>query len=209
MRVTGSLANPYTFTGREYDQESGLYYYRARYYDPKIGRFLQPDPLDMATVILFRQCLPDSLISELLYRFSLKYPMFISNVYLYVVNNPINLADPWGLYLTPEQKLKVSIIIGIGAFGGGIIWPGPAGSMIGGALAGMVATAFMEGSTLTDVLNNLIIGGISGLTGSTIAGLLEGTLMSGMQVAATTGVISGMIDLVLLGADPLFREPCK
>jgi len=34
---SGSLANPYTFTGREYDQESGLYYYRARYYDPKIG----------------------------------------------------------------------------------------------------------------------------------------------------------------------------
>jgi uncharacterized membrane protein len=73
----------------------------------------------------------------------------------------------------------------------------------------MVATAFMEGSTLTDILNNLIIGGVSGLTGASIIGLLEGTLLSGMQVAAATGVISGMIDLVLLGADPLFLEPCE
>lgn len=34
----------FTFTGREYDKESGLYYYRARYYDPAVGRFLQEDP---------------------------------------------------------------------------------------------------------------------------------------------------------------------
>ena len=33
------------FTGREYDPETGFYYYRARYYDPVWGRFLQRDPL--------------------------------------------------------------------------------------------------------------------------------------------------------------------
>ena len=33
--------NPYLFTGRRYDADSGLYYYRARNYDPYIGRFLQ------------------------------------------------------------------------------------------------------------------------------------------------------------------------
>ncbi len=36
--------NPYMFTGRRYDPETGLYYYRARYYAPKLARFLQPDP---------------------------------------------------------------------------------------------------------------------------------------------------------------------
>ncbi|MBA7658533.1 hypothetical protein ES703_66489 [subsurface metagenome] len=36
-----SLGNPYLFTGRRYDSETGLYYYRARYYKPSIGRFLQ------------------------------------------------------------------------------------------------------------------------------------------------------------------------
>src|SRR6201999_4333867 len=35
----------YKYTGRRYDVETGLYYYRARYYDPKIGRFLQTDPI--------------------------------------------------------------------------------------------------------------------------------------------------------------------
>jgi YD repeat-containing protein len=34
---TGTLDQPFTFTGREYDPESGLYFYRARYYDPRGG----------------------------------------------------------------------------------------------------------------------------------------------------------------------------
>jgi len=37
--------NPYMFTGRRLDGETGLYYYRARYYRLEIGRFLQPDPI--------------------------------------------------------------------------------------------------------------------------------------------------------------------
>jgi len=39
------LTNPYMFTGRRFDFETGLYYYRARYYNPYIGRFLQTDPI--------------------------------------------------------------------------------------------------------------------------------------------------------------------
>lgn len=35
----------YTFTGREYDKETGLYYYRARYYDPDLGSFISQDPI--------------------------------------------------------------------------------------------------------------------------------------------------------------------
>ena len=36
---TGSLVNPFQYTGRESDTETGLYYYRARYYDSSTGRF--------------------------------------------------------------------------------------------------------------------------------------------------------------------------
>jgi RHS repeat-associated protein len=42
------LGNHWTFTGRFLDEESGLLYYRARYYDPATGRFLQRDPLGYA-----------------------------------------------------------------------------------------------------------------------------------------------------------------
>ena len=42
---TGTLEQPYTYTGREFDAETGLYYYRARYYDSASGRFLQKDPI--------------------------------------------------------------------------------------------------------------------------------------------------------------------
>jgi RHS repeat-associated protein len=40
---SGSATNPYQFTGRDFDSETGLYYYRARYYDPTLGRFLAED----------------------------------------------------------------------------------------------------------------------------------------------------------------------
>lgn len=61
-----------TFTGREWDKETGLYYYRARYYDPMEGRFISKDPLSFAGGDV--------------------------NLYGYVQNNPINWIDPWGLY---------------------------------------------------------------------------------------------------------------
>ena len=64
----GTLANPFTYTGREYDAETGLYYYRARYYDARIGRFLQEDPVQD------------------------------DNLYAYGNNNPINYGDPYGLF---------------------------------------------------------------------------------------------------------------
>lgn len=62
--------NPYRYTGREYDTDD-LYYYRARYYDPTIGRFITPDPIG-----------------------------FLSgdtNFYRYVGNDPVNFTDPSGL----------------------------------------------------------------------------------------------------------------
>ena len=43
--TTGTLTNPFQFTGRDSDPETSLYYYRARYYSPQIGRFLSEDPI--------------------------------------------------------------------------------------------------------------------------------------------------------------------
>jgi RHS repeat-associated protein len=68
------------FTGREFDEETGLYYYRARMYSSKIGRFLQPDPIGYY----------DS-----------------ANLYQYCGNNPVNFVDPMGLCEeTIDEKTK-------------------------------------------------------------------------------------------------------
>jgi RHS repeat-associated protein len=67
---TPTITQPYTYTGREYDPETGLYFYRARYYDPKAGRFLQRDPIGFKGGI---------------------------NQYVYVSNKPVNFVDPYGL----------------------------------------------------------------------------------------------------------------
>jgi RHS repeat-associated protein len=58
------------YTGREWDPETGLYYYRARYYDPKVGRFISEDPIGFAGGV---------------------------NFYGYVWGRPTGLVDPFGL----------------------------------------------------------------------------------------------------------------
>ena len=81
------IGNPYRFTGRRLDAETGLYYYRTRYYDPVTGRFLQADPAGFI----------DGL-----------------NLYAYVRNDPLNFVDPFGLepgqsYYTPEDAAEAFV----------------------------------------------------------------------------------------------------
>ncbi|MDZ7619829.1 MAG: RHS repeat-associated core domain-containing protein [Patescibacteria group bacterium] len=51
-----TIGNPYLFTGRRLDEETGLYCYRARMYDPELGRFVSRDPIGYAAgdVSLYR-----------------------------------------------------------------------------------------------------------------------------------------------------------
>jgi RHS repeat-associated protein len=107
----GTLANPYSYTGREFDAESGLFYYRARHYDAHLGRFLQEDPLWFAGGDI--------------------------NLYAYVANDPVNLKDPYGL-LTCKQKFTICEIgLGIGGAIGLVI----TGTSIPPLIAADVATA--------------------------------------------------------------------
>lgn len=70
-KQTSNFQNSFMYTGREWDKETGLYYYRARYYDPMEGRFISKDQIGFEAGI---------------------------NLYSYVQNNPINLVDPSGLW---------------------------------------------------------------------------------------------------------------
>jgi RHS repeat-associated protein len=82
LESPGTVEQPYTYTGREFDSESGLYYYRARYYDSMTGRFLQKDPIGFSGGD--------------------------RNLYSYVSNSPIKWVDPFGLfkYNAPPPKTR-------------------------------------------------------------------------------------------------------
>ena len=67
---TGTLRNPFQYTGREFDPETGLNYNRARYYNPTSGRFMSEDPLESTRD---------------------------GNFYAYTANNPVLYIDPLGL----------------------------------------------------------------------------------------------------------------
>src|SRR5205814_1521665 len=67
---SGSTKTRYGFTGRERDPLTGLLHYRARSYDPQLGRFISEDPIGLAGG---------------------------SNLYAYVENNSLNAVDPEGL----------------------------------------------------------------------------------------------------------------
>ncbi|NAT11371.1 hypothetical protein C4E22_07545, partial [ANME-1 cluster archaeon AG-394-G06] len=89
LEQTGTVENPYKFTSREHDEGSGLYYYRARYYDATVGRFLTKDPLAITLAV---------------------------NLYGYVDNNPVNMADPsghgfWSDYWGALQHLYVNPVV--------------------------------------------------------------------------------------------------
>ena len=67
LSSSAKLNPPYLFNGKEFDEETGLYYYGARYYDPRISLWLSTDPME------------------------LKYPNI--STYTYCANNPIKRKE--------------------------------------------------------------------------------------------------------------------
>lgn len=51
LSKTESIANPIRYAGEYFDEESGFYYLRARYYDPSTGRFISEDPYEVVLTI--------------------------------------------------------------------------------------------------------------------------------------------------------------
>jgi RHS repeat-associated protein len=75
----GANTAAYRFTGRRYDAETGLYFYRNRAYSPTLGRFLQTDPIGTQGGV---------------------------NLYAYAGNDPVNLLDPMGTVAQSESPTQ-------------------------------------------------------------------------------------------------------
>ncbi|MDY3529837.1 hypothetical protein PG593_08620 [Riemerella anatipestifer] len=76
---------PYLFNGKELDSETGLYYYGARYYDPRVSLWLNVDPLVEKTL----------------------------EPYSYTNNNPIMLIDPDGLFPRPPNLSNITNVTNV------------------------------------------------------------------------------------------------
>ena len=74
IKTASGTASPYTYTGREWDENAGIYDYRARQYDPATGRFPTEDPVPSA------------------------------NLYGYVDGRPTSAVDPTGMQTLAEQN---------------------------------------------------------------------------------------------------------
>ncbi|MFG1486110.1 RHS repeat-associated core domain-containing protein [Halobacteriovorax sp. RZ-2] len=144
----------FTFTGREFDEESNLYHFRKRTYDPLAGRFLQVDPVSG------NQLLPVSVI----------------NKYTYASNRPGFLVDPTGEFVVSAFLIGAAVGGLVSAFSGedaiGILKGMAIGGVVGvaGAAFGALGSfAFGKGLVGT-ILSGALAGG--GATSTSLA--LEG-----------------------------------
>ena len=87
------VADRFAATGREIEPLTNVYYYRARYFDPSVGRFLSNDPIAFAA-------------SD-------------SNLFRYVNNSPINGLDPSGLIEIPSYSqisAQINTVLEVAAY---------------------------------------------------------------------------------------------
>lgn len=145
ITTSPTVQTPYLFTGRELDRETGLYYYRARFYDPATGRFCQQDP----------------------YAGKLSSPITTTNRYAYTGNQPINRIDPSGQIFGIDD---FAFIGGLAAIGGIIDvvnngWT--LANFFGGALQGAGLAAAVIGAAS-------VVGAVSGFFGNGYVGAVAG-----------------------------------
>ena len=153
--LDGSTGNPYLFQGRRWDSEADLYYFRNRSYSPRLGRFMQRDPLYGGTY----SCQSGEAIQTV--RTLVPEQKNADSLYEYVRSQPVAARDPYGLHwsccLRWQPMYEISgyddpiccmrniigstwwgkpvgaVGLGTGAWGGGTVVGGVGGVSIGGA----------------------------------------------------------------------------
>jgi RHS repeat-associated protein len=166
-----SQSNPsvtfrFGYTGREWDGETGQYYYRARYYDPSVGQFISQDPIGFSAGD--------------------------ANLYRYVGNSPTNRIDPSGLQMEPiteetARRARLNLLT--------IPWfwaPGRADLFIGHYYEGNGKTVDLtDFGVLNSVKNNMEVQSLTIKEGSRIATEAIGKLGGRMFKSKTIPVSFG------------------
>jgi RHS repeat-associated protein len=156
------MVGPFRYNGKKYSELSALLFYGSRYYLPELGRFLTADPL-------FLEKQPDKFFDA---------PRSLQ-LYTYVLNNPVNMIDPYGTFIfTLAALVVVGFAVGVAAHainaavsGGDFQWSeaimaglmgaltfGLVGGLLGIGAVLIVGAAMLIGPALTGVLDQASMG---------------------------------------------------
>jgi RHS repeat-associated protein len=185
-----SQGDRFKFTGREYSPELGIYYYRARWYDPGSGRFISQDPIG----------------------FSAGDP----NLYRYVGNAPGDATDPLGkspTLISGGIGAAGGFVIGgaIGWWNGSGFWSGAGHGFVVGGVTGLTAGAgaWLFGGTATTTM-------VGGTAGGFFGGVASDAVGQGVEIGLgwreeysffQSGV-SGLFGSIF-GAGPTIWNHCR
>ncbi len=188
---TGTSTNTFQYTGREQDQ-TGLFYYRARYYSPILQRFITEDPIEYSSGDL--------------------------NLYAYVINRPTAFVDPSGEAIPPLMLAGAALggtfnlgatIVAAHVKGEPLEWRDYANAFLSGAISGAIggiagpiggSTAMYFGRTASGLAAKLYTAVTAG-NGNALGQLLANTVTGrkptkGVLAAALYGFGGGAIGTI-------------
>jgi RHS repeat-associated protein len=156
----------YGYTGRELDTETGLYYYRARYYDPSVGRFISEDPIGFAAGD--------------------------TNLYRYVNNNPTNYTDPSGelAFLAPAALAWGAYVVigaGLAAAATSAAWGFARG------VAESIDSDRRNGILGWDSIGSAYINGLIGAGKGAVGGFVTGVTTAALTLGAIYLAVPGAV----------------
>ncbi|MBT7698039.1 MAG: sugar-binding protein [Desulfobacterales bacterium] len=172
---------PFGFAGGLYDQDTRLVRFGARDYDPEIGRWTAKDPIGFAGGD--------------------------SDLYGYVLNDPVNLIDPLGLKLTDRQNAGITMASSIASIAASAIGTPAAGAVAGALVGGLSSIAL--GGDFADIVNSVASGALGGYLGGLIGNL--GKAASVIRPGASAGSFFAGLGLgaILYRSDTLINSPCE
>ena len=168
-------ANPIRYRGYYYDEDTGLYYCNARYYNPEWRRFISPDSTEYID--------PES-VNGL-------------NLYVYCYNDPVNYADPTGRFAISLTILGLIVGAAVGTTVGGVAAyniakdQGAEGwTLFGWTMAGIVGGGIIGG----------MLGAATGAIVTKVTGILGVSIIKGNVFVVTKTMVLGHYGYTSLGA---------